>query len=224
MGGKFSHKLEVLLPWILLNINFLKENWQYPHAGWENSALKYFPNCFWDSVQYCTYVASTGSVLRTGRHIQLFPYPTQSQSRNLRATFPWSHSAIFLCIIIRNRQSEIFFATAIFVVVNPCSSTFFQGGNSAIFLANILYMYVHFTNTHIAFTNADTPPLALTPAAASRVYCTLSYAEMGSFVFKPDSSPPKKDTNISCILSWKDFLFDYTAPSNWSKNSLLDSW
>ncbi len=24
MGGKFSHKLEVLLPWILLNRNFLK--------------------------------------------------------------------------------------------------------------------------------------------------------------------------------------------------------
>ncbi len=36
MGGKFSHTLEVLLPWILLNINFLKENRHYPHAGCEN--------------------------------------------------------------------------------------------------------------------------------------------------------------------------------------------
>jgi hypothetical protein len=42
MGGKFSHKLEVVLPWILLNINFLKENWQYPHAGWENFGAKIF--------------------------------------------------------------------------------------------------------------------------------------------------------------------------------------
>ncbi len=37
MGGKFSHKLEVLLPWKLLNRNFLKENWQYSHAGWEKN-------------------------------------------------------------------------------------------------------------------------------------------------------------------------------------------
>jgi hypothetical protein len=26
----------------LLNINFLKENWQYPHAGWENFGAKIF--------------------------------------------------------------------------------------------------------------------------------------------------------------------------------------
>ncbi len=49
MGGKFSHKLEVLLPWILLNRTFLKENWQSPHAGRENFGAKIFPNCFWDS-------------------------------------------------------------------------------------------------------------------------------------------------------------------------------
>jgi hypothetical protein len=36
MGGKFSHKLEVLIPWMLLNKNFLKENRHYPHAGWES--------------------------------------------------------------------------------------------------------------------------------------------------------------------------------------------
>jgi hypothetical protein len=42
MEGKFSHKLEVLLPWILPNINFLKENWQYPHACWENFGAKIF--------------------------------------------------------------------------------------------------------------------------------------------------------------------------------------
>jgi hypothetical protein len=42
MEGKFSHKLEVLLPWILLNINFLKENWQYSHAGWEKFGAKRF--------------------------------------------------------------------------------------------------------------------------------------------------------------------------------------
>ncbi len=42
MGGKFSHKLQVLFPWILLNRNFLKENWQYPHAGWENFGAKIF--------------------------------------------------------------------------------------------------------------------------------------------------------------------------------------
>jgi hypothetical protein len=42
MGGKFSHKLEVLLPGILLNRNFLKENWQYSHAGWENFGAKIF--------------------------------------------------------------------------------------------------------------------------------------------------------------------------------------
>jgi hypothetical protein len=41
MGGKFSHKLEVL-PWMLLIINFLKENRHYPHASWEISALKIF--------------------------------------------------------------------------------------------------------------------------------------------------------------------------------------
>jgi hypothetical protein len=40
MGEKFSHKLEVLLPWILLSRNFLKENWQYPLAGWENFGAK----------------------------------------------------------------------------------------------------------------------------------------------------------------------------------------
>jgi hypothetical protein len=42
MGGKFSHKLEVLLPEVLLNRNFLKENWQDPHAGWENFGTKIF--------------------------------------------------------------------------------------------------------------------------------------------------------------------------------------
>jgi hypothetical protein len=43
MGGKFSHKLEVFLPWMLLNRNFLKENRYYPHAGWENFRAKIFP-------------------------------------------------------------------------------------------------------------------------------------------------------------------------------------
>ncbi len=43
MGGKFSHKLEVFLPWMLLKINFPKENWYYPHAGWENFCAKIFP-------------------------------------------------------------------------------------------------------------------------------------------------------------------------------------
>ncbi len=43
MGGKFSHKLEVFLPWMLLNRNFLKENRYYPHAGWENFCAKIFP-------------------------------------------------------------------------------------------------------------------------------------------------------------------------------------
>ncbi len=43
MGGKFSHKLEVFLPWMLLNRNFLKENQHYPHAGWENFCAKIFP-------------------------------------------------------------------------------------------------------------------------------------------------------------------------------------
>jgi hypothetical protein len=43
MGGKFSHKLEVFLPWMLLNGNFLKDNWYYPHAGWENFCAKIFP-------------------------------------------------------------------------------------------------------------------------------------------------------------------------------------
>ncbi len=43
MGGKFSHKLEVFLPWILLNRNFLKENRYYSHAGWENFCAKIFP-------------------------------------------------------------------------------------------------------------------------------------------------------------------------------------
>jgi hypothetical protein len=42
MGEKFSHKLEVILAWILLSRNFLKENWQYPHAGWENFGAKIF--------------------------------------------------------------------------------------------------------------------------------------------------------------------------------------
>ncbi len=41
MGGKFSHKLEVL-PWMLLNRNFLKENRHYPHAGWEKFCAKIF--------------------------------------------------------------------------------------------------------------------------------------------------------------------------------------
>ena len=35
MGGKFSHKLEVFLPWMLLNRNFLKENRYCAHAGRE---------------------------------------------------------------------------------------------------------------------------------------------------------------------------------------------
>jgi hypothetical protein len=43
MGGKFSHKLEVFLPWMLLNRNFLKENRYYSHAGWENFRAKIFP-------------------------------------------------------------------------------------------------------------------------------------------------------------------------------------
>jgi hypothetical protein len=42
MGGKFSHKLEVLLPWMLLNRNFLKENRHFPHAGLENFFAKIF--------------------------------------------------------------------------------------------------------------------------------------------------------------------------------------
>ncbi len=42
MGGEFSHKLEVFLPWMLLNRNFLKENRYYPHAGWENFRAKIF--------------------------------------------------------------------------------------------------------------------------------------------------------------------------------------
>ena len=33
MEGKFSHKLEVFLPWMLLNRNFLKENRYCAHAG-----------------------------------------------------------------------------------------------------------------------------------------------------------------------------------------------
>jgi hypothetical protein len=52
MGGKFSHKLEVLLPWILLNRNFLKENWQYPHAGWENFGARIFSKLL---LGQCTY-------------------------------------------------------------------------------------------------------------------------------------------------------------------------
>jgi hypothetical protein len=43
MGGKFSYKLEVFVPWMLLNRNFLKENRYYPHAGWENFCAKIFP-------------------------------------------------------------------------------------------------------------------------------------------------------------------------------------
>jgi hypothetical protein len=43
MGEKFSHKLEVFLPWMLLNRNFLKENRYYPYAGWENFRAKIFP-------------------------------------------------------------------------------------------------------------------------------------------------------------------------------------
>jgi hypothetical protein len=43
MGGKFSRKLEVFLPWMLLNRNFLKENRYCPHAGWENFCAKIFP-------------------------------------------------------------------------------------------------------------------------------------------------------------------------------------
>jgi hypothetical protein len=43
MGGKFFHKLEVFLLWMLLNRNFLKENRYYPHAGWENFCAKIFP-------------------------------------------------------------------------------------------------------------------------------------------------------------------------------------
>jgi hypothetical protein len=43
MGGKFSHKLEVFLPSMLLNRSFLKENRYYPHAGWENLCAKIFP-------------------------------------------------------------------------------------------------------------------------------------------------------------------------------------
>jgi hypothetical protein len=35
MKGKFPHKQEVVIPWMLLNRNFLKENWHYPYAGWE---------------------------------------------------------------------------------------------------------------------------------------------------------------------------------------------
>jgi hypothetical protein len=42
MGGKFFHKLEVFLPWILPNRNFLKENWHYSFACWENFCAKIF--------------------------------------------------------------------------------------------------------------------------------------------------------------------------------------
>jgi hypothetical protein len=34
---------------MLLNRNFLKEKWYYPHAG-KISRFYYFSNCFWDSV------------------------------------------------------------------------------------------------------------------------------------------------------------------------------
>jgi hypothetical protein len=43
MGEKFYHKLEVFLPSMLLNRNFLKENRYCPHAGWENFCAKIFP-------------------------------------------------------------------------------------------------------------------------------------------------------------------------------------
>jgi hypothetical protein len=36
MGGKFSQKLEVVIPWMLLNKNVLKENQHHPQASWEN--------------------------------------------------------------------------------------------------------------------------------------------------------------------------------------------
>jgi hypothetical protein len=53
MGGKFSYKLEVLLPWILLKRNFLKENWQYPHAGWENFGTKIFSKLLLGQCRAC---------------------------------------------------------------------------------------------------------------------------------------------------------------------------
>jgi hypothetical protein len=42
MGGKFSYKLEIFLPWVLLKINFLKDNRHYPHTGWENLFAEIF--------------------------------------------------------------------------------------------------------------------------------------------------------------------------------------
>ncbi len=42
MGGKFSHKLEVFIPWMLLNRNIPKENRHYPHAGWKNFYAEIF--------------------------------------------------------------------------------------------------------------------------------------------------------------------------------------
>jgi hypothetical protein len=53
MGGKFSHKLKVFLPWMLLNRNFLKENRYYPHAGWENSCAKIFPKLLLGQCREC---------------------------------------------------------------------------------------------------------------------------------------------------------------------------
>jgi hypothetical protein len=49
MEGKFSQELEVLLPWMLLNRNFLKEKRHYPMLAGKISTPKYFPHCFRDS-------------------------------------------------------------------------------------------------------------------------------------------------------------------------------
>ncbi len=53
MGGKFSHKLEVILPSMLLNRSFLKENRYYPHAGWENFCAKIFPKLLLGQCNRC---------------------------------------------------------------------------------------------------------------------------------------------------------------------------
>jgi hypothetical protein len=54
MGVKFSHKLEVFLPWMLLNRNFLKENRYCPRAGWENFCAKIFPKLLLGQCTYST--------------------------------------------------------------------------------------------------------------------------------------------------------------------------
>ncbi len=62
MGGKFSHKLDVLLPWILLNWNFPKENWHYSHAGWENFGAKIFSKLLLGQCMYCCSAHTCGKM------------------------------------------------------------------------------------------------------------------------------------------------------------------